>query len=90
MEGKMAQETVELTLVLPNSLAREAEAGGLLTPQSIESMLREELRRRRINRLFKAADQLATLPMPPLTEAEVEVEIQAVRNARRKSNASSG
>jgi hypothetical protein len=86
----MTQETVELTLVLPDSLAREAEASGLLTPQALEFMLREELRRRRINRLFEAADQLAALALPPLTEAEVETEIQSARSARRRSNASGG
>lgn len=86
----MGQRMVELTLVLPDSLAREAEASGLLTSQAIESLLRAELRRRRINRLFEAADQLATLTLPPLTEAEVEAEIQAARTARRKADASGG
>ena len=84
----MSQRTI--TLVLPESLAREAEASGLLQPQVIEVLLREELRRRRLNRLFQAADQLAALAMPPLTEAEVEAEIQAARNARRASHASGG
>jgi len=29
--------------------------------------------------LFEAADRLAALPEPPLTEREVEVEVQAAR-----------
>ena len=33
---------VELRLTLPDSLAREAEAKGLLTPQALESLLRAE------------------------------------------------
>jgi len=68
---------LELKLTLPDSLAREAEAKGLLTPQALESLLRAELQRGRVNQLFQAAERLATLP--PLTEAEVEAEIQAVR-----------
>jgi len=84
----MDQRTI--TLVLPDSLAREAEASGLLKPQAIEILLREELRRRRVDRLFQAADRLASLPMPPLTEAEVEAEIEAARRARRAPHASSG
>jgi hypothetical protein len=56
-------------------LAREAEANGLLTPESIESLLREEIKRRRVNALFAAADRLADLNSAPLTEAEVEAEI---------------
>lgn len=85
-EQKVVQ--VGLTLTLPDSLAREAEAGGLLTPQALESLLRSELRRRRVDHLFDAVDRLATLAVPPLTEAEVEAEIQAVRTARRPSHAS--
>jgi hypothetical protein len=80
LEWTMSQRKV--TLVLPDSLVREAEANGLLNPKVIEVLLREELRRRRINRLFEAADQLAALTLPPLTEAEVEAEIQAARKAK--------
>jgi hypothetical protein len=84
----MSQRTI--SLVLPDSLAREAEANGLLKPQVIEVLFREELRRRRVDRLFQMADQLVALAVPPLTEAEVEAEIQAARNARRASHASGG
>ena len=73
--------TLELKLILRDSLAREAEAGGLLTPESIEALLRAEIRRRRVNKLFVAADRLAALEAP-LTEAEVEAEIAALRQAR--------
>lgn len=79
--------SVEIKLDLPDALAREAEANGLLKPQAIESLLREEIRRRRVNKLFDAADRLAALNAP-LTEAEVEAEIAAVRQARRSSDAS--
>ena len=77
---------VELTLDLPDSVAREAEAGGLLTPAAVEALLRAELRRRRVAQLADAMDRLAALPIPPLTEAEVEAEIQAVREARRQAH----
>jgi len=72
---------VQLDLKLSDSLAREAQAAGLLTPQAIEQLLREEIRRR-VSQLLKAADRLAALDAPPLTEAQVEAEIQAVREAR--------
>jgi hypothetical protein len=79
--------SLEVKLDLPDGLAREAEANGLLTPEAIESLLRAEIRRRRVNKLFDAADRLAALDAP-LTEAEVEAEIAAVRQARRSSDAS--
>ena len=86
----MTQESrvqLELTLVLPDSLAREAEAGGLLTPDGLEALLRAELQRRRVTQLFDAAYRLAALPSPPLAEAEVEAEIEAVRAERRSHHA---
>jgi hypothetical protein len=78
--------SLELKLDLPDTLAREAEAGGLLTPEAIEALLRAEIRRRRVNKLFATADQLADLATP-LTEAEIEAEIKAVRQARRPADA---
>lgn len=79
--------SLEVKLGLPDSLAREAEANGLLTPEAIESLLRAEIRRRRVNKLFDATDRLAALDIPP-TEAEVEIEIAAARQSRRSPDAS--
>lgn len=77
--------SVELKLDLPDSLALEAMANGLLTSEAIESLLRAEIRRRRVDKLFDAVDRLASLDTP-LTEAEVEAEIAAARQAHRSSN----
>jgi hypothetical protein len=84
MHRETKEETVqlEIRLRLPDSLAREAEASGLLDPDSLGSLLREELRRRRVDGLFAAADRLAALSSPPLTPEEVEFEIRAVRAGR--------
>ena len=65
---------------------REATANGLLTSQALEVLLREEVRRRRVGQLFDAADRLAALR--PLTETEVEAEIQGARAEKRSSRAS--
>jgi hypothetical protein len=64
----------KVVLTLPDNLAREAAANGLLKPEPIEAMLRAEIRRRRVNNLFTAADHLAALDQT-LTAAEVEPEI---------------
>lgn len=76
----------EVTLNLPENLAREAEANGLLKSEFIASLLRAEIRRRRINKLFAAADRLADSG-EPLTEAEIETEIKAARRERRLKDA---
>ena len=80
---------ITITLKLPDKLATEAEARGLLKAERIELLLREELRRQRVGRFFKAADKLANLGAA-LTEAEVETEIKAARKDRRRLHASGG
>lgn len=81
----MTELSIQVTL--PDNLKEEAEANGLLSSTAIENLLREEIRRRRTSRLFEAADRLAMLELPPLTDEEIAAEIQAVRQARRSSQA---
>lgn len=84
--GDAKMSSIELKLDLPDSLAREAKANGLLTPEAIASLLRAEIRRRRVDKLFDVAYRLAALDAP-LSEAEVEAEIAAARQAYRSSDA---
>jgi hypothetical protein len=49
----------------------------------------EEQRQKRIEALFDAADRLAALDLPPLSESEIEAEIQAARAERRAAYARS-
>jgi hypothetical protein len=69
---------MELRLNLSETVAREAKAQDLLNSEAIETFLREELRRRRVEQLFAAADRLAVLDIPVDVD-EVETEIQAAR-----------
>ncbi len=87
MKKKNATVDLEIKLHLPDDVAQEAEANGLLQAESLESLLREELRRRRADHLFATADRLAALPLPPLTEAELNIEIEAARAQRRRPHA---
>jgi hypothetical protein len=80
-------EIIEVKLALPDQVAREAEALGLLKPEALERLLREEIRRRQVGQLFDAVERLAAIPEPPLTRAEVEAEIQAARTERRVAHA---
>ena len=84
-QNKEKTTSFQLNLVLPDSLFREAESRGLLTSETFETLLRQELRRHHIDQLFEIADQLVSLPLPPLTDEEIEAEIQAVRTERRTS-----
>ena len=72
----------EITLTLPDNVAKEAEDSGLLKPAFITSLLKDELRRRKVNKLFAAMDKLAELG-EPMTEEEVMAEVRAARSTRR-------
>ncbi len=76
-------KTFELKIALPDSLAEEAQSKGLLKPAAVTSLIREACRRQRADRLMRAADRLAKVDSAPLSEAEVEAEIRAVREERR-------
>lgn len=78
---------IDIRLSLPDELAREASARGLLTPEALQQLIDAEVeRRRKIDRLFTAMDQLAALE-PPLTNDELNAEIKAARAERRARRA---
>ena len=75
----------ELTVTLPDRLARDARKEGLLTPKAIKRLLREAMRRRAAGREFLAiADRVAAAGVPPMSEEEIQAEVDAVRKARRR------
>jgi hypothetical protein len=78
---------LELKLDLSEALAQEAKKKGLLESPAVERMLRDELKRGRVSQLFADADRLAAQDFPPLTEEEVETEIQIARAQRRTTDA---
>lgn len=73
-----------VTLTLPDTLAAEANAAGLLSPEAVEQMLREGLRRKAVDGLFAAADKLAAANFPPMTMQEIQDEVNAVRAERKQ------
>jgi hypothetical protein len=75
---------MELRVDLPDALANEAKAAGLLTPEAIERLLREAVRRKAVNELFDAAERMAAANIPPMTMEEIQAEVDAVRKARRE------
>ena len=75
--------TLELTLNLPDELANKAQAAGLLSPEGIEKLLREQLRRQAGQELRVMIDRARDTGVPPMTEEEVQAEIDAYRAERR-------
>jgi len=73
----------ELTVKLPDELARQVRAAGLLDEVALEKVFREALRRQATGELFAALDEITALKLPPMTEAEIQAEIDAARAERR-------
>lgn len=70
--------TVDFKLSLPDQLLKEAAEAGLLSPESMERLLREEIRRR-VDNFFASADRLAALDLPVLSDEEIAQEIRLAR-----------
>ena len=79
--------TLELKLTLPVQLAKQAKAAGLLKSEAIASMLRERLRRQAGEELRVMLDKLDAANIPPMSEEEIQAEVNAVRKARRARRA---
>ena len=76
---------VELRVKLPGRLARDARDAGLLSPPAIRALLRQAMRRRAAARRFLAnAARVAAAGVPPLSEDEIQAELDAMRKARRR------
>ena len=71
--------TLQLKVDLPDPLAAEAQAAGLLDPAQLERMLREALRVKRVEKLALIRDVLVANPLPPMTPEEIQAEIAAYR-----------
>lgn len=73
----------EVVLTLPDDLAKEASELGILRSVTITALIREAIRRRKVNRLFDTIDKLNALPNRP-TEEEIAEEITAYRREKRE------
>lgn len=75
--------TLELKLSLPDGLAKDAASMGLLDPDSLQALLREAVRNRRIAKLTEARKKIAAAGIPPMMMEEIQAEIDADRAERR-------
>ena len=68
---------------LPDELASKAQAAGLLNSEAIEKLLREQLRRQAGQELRVMLDKVDASGVSPMTEDEIQAEIDAYRAERR-------
>lgn len=78
--------TVQITL--PDQLAQEAQRAGLLTSDTIERMLRQQLKTQHVDELFQSMERMAAIDTPAtMSPEEVAEEIRVMRSERRTKNA---
>jgi len=77
----------ELKVILPDSLAREARKAGLLTQKAIGDLLRDAMRRRAARAFLSNAKAVAQVKIAPMSEAQIQAEVDAVRKSGRAARA---
>jgi hypothetical protein len=80
---EMTMTTLELKLNLPDRLAQDAVQMGLLEPESLQSLLREAVRSRRVMQLAEARERVAVAGITPLSLDEIQAEVEAYRAEHR-------
>jgi hypothetical protein len=78
-------KTLELRVDLPDDLAREARDAGLLTPEAIESMLRDRLRDQAGAELRRLWERLPPEEISELQMQEIVQEVKKARAERRRA-----
>ena len=74
-----------IQIELPEATAQAARDAGLLTPQALERMLNEALKRKEAaDSLLSIADRVAAAGIEPMSMDEINVEVKAVRAERRQ------
>ena len=75
--------TLEVKVNLPDQLAREAEASGLLTSASISKLLKDAMRRRAAQALLVGARHATKRGSKPMTLKAIQAEVNTARSSRK-------
>lgn len=74
-----------IQIELPDATAQAARDAGLLTPQAIERLLTDAIKRKQAAQmLLSIADRVAVAGIPPMSMDEINAEVKAARAERRQ------
>jgi len=80
--------SVTIQVDLPEALAKEAKASGLLESAPLSDLLSTELRRRKAGaELNQVLEGIRAQPGEPMPEEEIQAEVRTVRRERRAREA---
>jgi hypothetical protein len=73
-----------IQIELPDATAQAAQAAGLLTPQALDRLLSNALRKQQAaDSLLTVADEVAAAGIAPISMEEINAEVKAAREERR-------
>jgi hypothetical protein len=76
--------SVRIQVDLPEALAAEARANGLLESRRLEELLSNELQRARTRKQFgEMLEHVRSHPGEPMSMEEIQAEVNAIREERR-------
>lgn len=82
--------TLELKLELPDRLAREAQAAGLLTPKALSQLLKDAIQRRAAQQILAGAAHATAAGSKSLSMKQIQAEVNLVRQSRRVIKSGTG
>jgi hypothetical protein len=75
----------KIQIELPDATAKAAGEAGLLTPQALDRLLTDAIRRRQAaNSLLMIAERVTATGIEPMSMEEVDAEVKAARASRRQ------
>jgi hypothetical protein len=79
-----------IQIELPEATAQAARAAGLLTPQALDRLLTDALKRQEAaDSLLSIADRVAAAGIEPMSMEEINAEVKAARAERRQRHQAS-
>lgn len=76
---------ITIQIELPDATARAARDAGLLTPQALERLINDALRRKQAaGALRSIAERVVAVGMPPMSMEEINAEVKAARAERKQ------
>ena len=74
-----------IQIELPDATANAARDAGLLTPQALERLINNALRRKQVaDSLLSIADRVAAAGIPPMSMEEINAEVKVARAERKR------
>lgn len=75
----------KIQIEVPEATAQAAQAAGLLTSQAMARLLSNALRTQQAaDYLLTIADEVAAANIPPMTQEEIQAEVNAARTERKQ------